>query len=58
MKQSLLQSIYNYYYRMAKQDVLGAELIPEGSYFTSMAKAYKYFLAQAETYYNKQKKDA
>lgn len=55
-KRSILTSIYNYYLRKAKQDVLGADLIPEKNYFKTMQKAYNYFLELAEGLYRKQQK--
>lgn len=58
MKQSLLLSIYNYYYRMAKQDIFDLDLIPEKNYYATLPQAYKYFLTVAEQLYKKQKSQA
>lgn len=55
MKQSLLLAIYNYYHKMAKQEVLDVELIPSSNYFKNMNLAYKYFVQRAESFYNKQR---
>lgn len=57
MKQSLLLAIYNYYYRMAKQEVLDVELIPEANYYKSLTQAYKYFITKAEVFYKTQNSD-
>lgn len=56
-KRSLITSIYNYYLRKAKQDVLGADLIPQANYFRTLNQAYAYFTKTAESLYNKQLKD-
>lgn len=56
MKESLLKAIYAYYYKMAKQEVLGVEMIAEENYFPTMIRAYKYFLERAENLYERQNK--
>ena len=43
-KKSLMTSIYNYYLRKAKQDVLGADLIPQANYFRTLPQAYSILL--------------
>lgn len=55
MKQTLIQAIYNYYYRKAKQDVLKVDLIPEATYFRTLSQAYNYFIERAISYFEKQR---
>ena len=51
-----MTSIYNYYLRKAKQDVLGADLIPQANYFRTLPQAYSYFAKTADKLYQKQKR--
>jgi len=61
MRQSLLQAVYNYYYRLAKQKTLESmnleeefDLVPKEKQFRSYTVAYQYFLERADYFYNKQ----
>lgn len=57
-KAKLLQSIFNYYYRMAKQKITGHQFIAEKSYFENSADAYDYFISViANLLYKRQEKE-
>lgn len=47
-KAKVLRAIYSYYLKLAKQEVLGADLLPEDKLFTTLSKAYTYFKDYAE----------
>ncbi|HPW96357.1 MAG TPA: hypothetical protein PK557_05250 [Paludibacteraceae bacterium] len=52
-KAKFLTSIFNYFYKMAKQEISGIEQISEKNYFTNLADAYDYFItAVAKRLYN------
>lgn len=62
MKKRLLQAVYNYYYRLAKNEILKElapgedfDLIPDDKNFKTLAKTLNYFLEQAEKLYKEQK---
>lgn len=57
-KARLIQAVYNYYYKYAKQDVLGIDTLSEDLTFTSLNQAYTYFIGRAEAYRNQQVKDS
>jgi hypothetical protein len=56
-KARLIQAIYDYYYKYAKQDVLGIDTLSEDLTFVSLNQAYTYFIGRAEAYRNMQLKD-
>jgi hypothetical protein len=56
-KARLVQAVYNYYYRYAKQDVLGIDTLSEELTFVSLNEAYRYFLGRAESFRKTQVKD-
>jgi|LSQX01.1.fsa_nt_gb hypothetical protein len=52
-KAKFLTSIFNYFYKMAKQEISGIEQIAKKNYFTNLADAYDYFItAVAKRLYN------
>lgn len=52
-KAKFLTAIFNYFYRMAKQEISGKKLIAEKNYFSTLEEAYAYFSsAVAERLYN------
>ena len=52
-KAKFLTSIFNYFYKMAKQEISGIEQISEKNYFTNLVDAYDYFItAVAKRLYN------
>jgi hypothetical protein len=57
-KARLIQAVYNYYYKYAKQDILGIDTLSEDLTFTSLNQAYTYFLGRVEAYRKEQVKDA
>ena len=57
-KARLIQAVYNYYYKYAKQDVLGIDTLSEDLTFTSLNEAYTYFLGRVDAYRKQQVKDA
>lgn len=57
-KARMIQAIYNYYYRYAKQDVLGIDTLSEEMTFVSLNEAYTYFLGRAESFRKQQIKDS
>ncbi len=61
MKQSLIQAVYNYYYRLAKQTVLEEmspdeefDLVPKDKVFRSLSQAFTYFRERADAFYKTQ----
>ena len=56
-KARLIQAVYNYYYKYAKQDILGIDTLSENLTFTSLNQAYTYFLGRVEAYRKEQVKD-
>lgn len=56
-KARLIQAVYDYYYKYAKQDVLGIDTLSEELTFVSLNQAYTYFIGRAEAYRNMQLKD-
>jgi hypothetical protein len=57
-KARMIQAIYNYYYRYAKQDVLGIDTLSEEMTFVSLNEAYRYFLGRADSFRKQQIKDS
>jgi hypothetical protein len=51
-KARLLQAVYAYYHKLAKQEVLDIDTLSEALTFVSLNEAYNYFLGRA-TYYEK-----
>ena len=57
----MLTAIFTYYYKMAKQEISGKNLISEKNYFSNLADAYNYFITKVSsrlynTMINEQKK--
>jgi len=61
MRRSILQAIYNYFYRLAKQVVIkdidpqeNIQIIPKENVFRNLNEAYKFFEENADKLYKKQ----
>lgn len=55
MRRSIIQSVYTYYYNMAKQKISGIDIIPESNYFSNLNQAYRYFLGRTDALFNRQR---
>jgi hypothetical protein len=49
--------VFAYYYNLAKQEVLGVEVLSEKMTFGTLAEGFDYFLGRAEYYFENQKND-
>jgi hypothetical protein len=56
-KARLLKAVFAYYYNLAKQEVLGVEVLSEKMTFGTLAEGYDYFLGRAEYYFENQRND-
>jgi hypothetical protein len=56
-KARLIQAVYAYYYKLAKQDVLGIDGLSEEMTFRNLNEAYNYFLKRATSYFKTQSRD-
>jgi hypothetical protein len=56
-KARLIKAVFAYYYNLAKQEVMGIEVLSEKMTFGTLSEGYDYFLGRAEYYYENQRKD-
>ena len=56
-KARLINAVFAYYYKLAKQEVLGVDALSEKMTFGTLAEAYEYFFNRAEYYFENQRND-